>query len=166
MSRVKKYWTTTDIAKALGVKRQTVVGWVKCYRTFPPPDIELAGWFGWDPGREDEIRKWREDRQHYRGLRGGQSVHRYVQPAFLPPPERKQYLTGQQLKLAKKGFIAVPAGKVRFGDLRPWGGQVNKITWTKVRNLVIIHDDILGADKARGAKDLVMIQARPVSDDD
>jgi len=164
MTRVKLYWTTTDIAKALGVGRQTVVSWVTNYPSFPPPDIQISTWFGWDPGREAEIRKWREDRNdrnHRERHTGHKPVRKNVPARRLPPAQRQQALTEQQIKLQGNGFVAVPASEIRHGDIRPWGGVVNKITQTKMRHMLIIHDDILGASKAIGGRGMVMIQPRP-----
>ena len=159
--RVKKYWTTGDIAKVLGVCRQTVVGWVQTQRTFPPPDIQVADWFGWDPGREQEIRQWRADR----AARKPPPRH-LVKPRQLPPVQRLQVLTDQQLKLQRNGFVAIPASEVRHGDIRPWGGVVNKISRTSKMRLYVIHDDLLGSAKAIGGRSLVMIQPRPEMEQD
>ena len=156
MPQVKLYWTTGDIAKALGVGRQTVVCWVKNHRDFPPPDIQIADWFGWDPGREGEIRKWRARRDA-----GKPPPRPLVPPRRLPPAQRRQVLTEQQAKLQGNGFVAYPASEIRHGDVRPWGGVVNKISMTPKRRMYVIHDDILGASKAIGGKGMVMIQPRP-----
>jgi hypothetical protein len=162
------YWTTTDIAKAMGVKRQTAVDWIRNHPDFPPPDIQISTWFGWDPGREAEIRKWRDDRDDRNRARrhtGAKPVPKRIPARRLPPAQRQQALTDQQIKLQGNGFIALPADRIKLGDVRPWGGVVNRIGRTKTRHMYIIHDDILGASKSIGGKGMVMIQPRPVSDD-
>ena len=75
--------------------------------------------------------------------------------------QRRQVLTEQQVKLQGNGFVAYPASEIRHGDVRPWGGVVNKISRTPKRRMYVIHDDILGASKAIGGKGMVMIQPRP-----
>jgi len=57
-----EYMSQTDVARALGVARNTVTVWRARYPDFPRPDATVGGVPGWLPRRLAEIRAWRDSR--------------------------------------------------------------------------------------------------------
>lgn len=56
------YLSMADVARELGVARNTVAVWRGRYPDFPAPDVTVGGAPGWLESRLDEIRAWRSAR--------------------------------------------------------------------------------------------------------
>jgi len=168
VTRVKRLWSLRDLDRMFGKRPGYFAYQLATQRTFPAPDFQVgARTFAWDPGRETEIGQWLKDREHFKALRAKQrreSVLRYVRAPQLPPVPRTQALTRQGLA-AEPQIIAVPARAIKVGDVRPWGGVVDRIPQRDHNGRLIIHDDVLGSPAGPGFRvrpdALVFIRPRP-----
>ena len=164
MAAPKKLWALADLGREFGKSPGYFRNLLALQRTFPPPDYQLGRSYGWDPGRRGEIEAWLKERQHVKALKvknRRESVLAHVAARQLPPVRRAQALLAQGLKEHPK-LVSVPARDVRLGDVRPWGGVVNRITPPRHRrSTYIIHDYVLGAHTRAGPKTQVLIRPRP-----
>jgi len=58
MSPAAEYLSQADVARELGVARNTVTVWRARYADFPAPDVTIGRAPGWLPARLPEIRAW------------------------------------------------------------------------------------------------------------